>query len=295
VEELAKGSAILSLAPHVANFVANRSSLPTEWILPIYPYHPANVCALNDLTSGRQCLKGFSVQGRIEKSRRNYTEMWDQIGNYRKEHGAVAVSNFRLNILGEVVEAFAVPSQVADLVAVYKNPPYPLFYDVVHHSYGLVPMLANPQYYKSKFSSTVLTSMITGVPIIADKAFMEAYTFMDRAAVYYQDEKATELDVMFKVVRSDPQEMWRTRKGTEDLRNKMNARAKELLIKWLKEKGLSPDADSVAGGGKGFSAAPRRHVLEWGAIQQQQQRMLRSSSRSADSSSSSVGQLLRGP
>ena len=53
-------------------------------------------------------------------------------------------------------------AQVADLVAVYKNPPYPLFYDVVHHSYGLVPMLANPQYYKSKFSSTVLTSMITG-------------------------------------------------------------------------------------------------------------------------------------
>jgi hypothetical protein len=48
------------------------------------------------------------------------------------------------------------------LVAVYKNPPYPIFYDVVHHSFGLVPMLANPQYYKSKFSSTVLTSLITG-------------------------------------------------------------------------------------------------------------------------------------
>ena len=141
----------------------------------------------------------------------------------------------------------------------------------------------------------LLAAACTGVPIIADKAFMEAYTFMDRAAVYYQEEKATELDVMFKVVRNDPQEMWRTRKGTEDLRNKMNARAKDLLIKWLKEKGLSPDADSVAGGGKGFSAAPRRHVLEWGAIQQQQQqRMLRSSSSSEDSSSS-VRQLLRGP
>lgn len=55
-----------------------------------------------------------------------------------------------------------VADPVKDLVAVYKNPPYPIFYDVVHHSFGLVPMLANPQYYKSKFSSTVLTSLITG-------------------------------------------------------------------------------------------------------------------------------------
>lgn len=49
-----------------------------------------------------------------------------------------------------------------DLVAVYKNPPYPIFYDVVYHSYALVPMLASNLYYSAKFSSTVLTSFITG-------------------------------------------------------------------------------------------------------------------------------------
>jgi hypothetical protein len=145
-------------------------------------------------------------------------------------------------------------------------------------------------------SQIILHLPCTGVPIIADKAFMEAYTFMDRSAVYYQEDKATELDVMFKVVRNDPQEMWRTRKGTEDLRNKMNARARELLTKWLKEKGLSADPDSVVGGGKGFTATPRRHVLNWESRQQQrqqQQRALRSSS-STDDSSSRSRQLLRG-
>lgn len=60
---------------------------------------------------GKNCLKGFSVQGRIEKSRRNYTQMWEQIGSYRKREGAAALSNFRLNILGEVVEYFAVPRE----------------------------------------------------------------------------------------------------------------------------------------------------------------------------------------
>jgi hypothetical protein len=47
---------------------------------------------------------------------------------------------------------------------VHKNPPYLKFYEVVHHSYALVPTLASPLYYSSKFSSTVLTSFIAGRP-----------------------------------------------------------------------------------------------------------------------------------
>ncbi len=56
----------------------------------------------------------------------------------------------------------AAAANVREYVAVYKNPPYPIFYDVVYHSYALVPMIASELYYHSKFSSTVLTSMITG-------------------------------------------------------------------------------------------------------------------------------------
>jgi DNA-binding ferritin-like protein (Dps family) len=50
------------------------------------------------------------VQGRIEKSRRNYTQIWEQISDYRTKEGEDALKNFRLNILGEAVEFFAVPS-----------------------------------------------------------------------------------------------------------------------------------------------------------------------------------------
>lgn len=60
-------------------------------------------------------------------------------------------------------------------MAVYKNPPYPIFYDVVYHSYALVPMLASPLYYSSKFSSTVLTSFITGVHLSPHQPAMAAY------------------------------------------------------------------------------------------------------------------------
>jgi hypothetical protein len=101
---------VLTLAPHVTASLSNRS-LPVEpdWILPIFPFDPPSPCTLDDLTSGRQCIRGFSVQGRIEKSRRNYTEVWEQIGGHRKHHTSSTVSNFKLNILGETVEAFSVP------------------------------------------------------------------------------------------------------------------------------------------------------------------------------------------
>jgi hypothetical protein len=113
VMSLAPGDVpVLALAPHVAASIANRTGATgkrADWILPIYPFQPPNPCTLADLVGGRQCIRGFSVQGRIEKSRRNYTEVWEQIGGHRRHHTSKAVANFRLNILGESVEAFSVP------------------------------------------------------------------------------------------------------------------------------------------------------------------------------------------
>ncbi|KAF8068202.1 Ugt3a1 [Scenedesmus sp. PABB004] len=262
IKAINPGFPLITLSPHVAANISSRAApVSPQWLLPIYPYTPGNACALADIQGGKSCLKGFSVQGRIEKSRRNYTEMWEQISAYRTTEGADALKNFRLNILGESVEFFSVPAPVRDLVAVYKNPPYPIFYDVVYHSYGLVPMLASPLYYASKFSSTVLTSFITGVPIIADKRFMAAYSMIERPAVYYQDDDKNELDVMFSVARMAPEEMWRTRLSLDELRRKMNTRVAGLLVGWLKDKGLAPDvplpgadAAGTAGGG-GVAAA----------------------------------------
>jgi hypothetical protein len=56
-------------------------------------------------------------------------------------------------------------ADLQNLVDVHKNPPYLKFFDVVYHSYALVPTLASPLYYSSKFSSTVLISFITGTAV----------------------------------------------------------------------------------------------------------------------------------
>jgi hypothetical protein len=100
-------------------------------------------------------------------------------------------------------------------------------------------MLASPLYYESKFSSTVYSSMITGVPMIADDRFLDAYTMIDRGAVFYRTEGQAEVDVMFGVGKQDPRETWRARQAVSDLRDKLNKRAAGLLRGWLDEKGAA--------------------------------------------------------
>jgi hypothetical protein len=56
----------------------------------------------------------------------------------------------------------AAAEDVKDLVDLQVDPPYAAFYELVHHTQALVPLLSDPRYYQSKFSSTVITSLVTG-------------------------------------------------------------------------------------------------------------------------------------
>lgn len=47
-------------------------------------------------------------------------------------------------------------------IELYKTPPDPVFYDIIYHSYGIVPALANPAYYTCKLTSAVITTLMTG-------------------------------------------------------------------------------------------------------------------------------------
>ena len=60
----------------------------------------------------------------------------------------------------------------------------------------------SPQPASRSFSSTVTVSLITGVPIIADRKFLEVYgEFLSSDAVYFREDGQTELDVMLGILR----------------------------------------------------------------------------------------------
>lgn len=80
--------------------------------------------------------------------------------------------------------------------------------------------------------------------MIADSVFLSAYSMLDLSTVYHQAAGQSELDVMFRVAAMPAGELWRTRTAVQQLRYRMNARGVNLILGWLLDKGLVPDADS---------------------------------------------------
>lgn len=248
---------LVGMAPHVAAYVTNRleqssqeqqlststaqAAAKAEWLLPIWPFVPQQPCSLDDPS----CFKGFSITGSLDKSLRNYGRMWEQITAYRDREGADALQNFKLNILGEVLGDFTVPGDLQQYVQLYKTPPDPVFYDVIYHSCGIVPALANPAYYTCKLTSAVITTLMTGVPVVADRAFLDAYSMLSPDTVYEQQAGEDELAAMFRMARLPSGTVVQTRKALEQLRQQMNSRCIDILLGWLQANGLQPDPASA--------------------------------------------------
>jgi hypothetical protein len=59
--------------------------------------------------------------------------------------------------------------------------------------------LGSPAYLTSKMSSTLVSSLITGTPVVADAAMLGAYTFLGREDVFFMNKGEDEVDVMLRV------------------------------------------------------------------------------------------------
>lgn len=60
-------------------------------------------------------------------------------------------------------------------------------------------MLGSPQYMTRKISSTLVSALVSGVPVVADDATLAAYTFLKREHVFYMAPGEDEMAVMLRV------------------------------------------------------------------------------------------------
>jgi hypothetical protein len=71
----------------------------------------------------------------------------------------------------------------------------------LQHTHALLLLLGNVNYLVQKMSSTVVSSLMTGVPIIADSQVLASYTFLKPEHVFLIGPGETEMDVMQRVGR----------------------------------------------------------------------------------------------
>lgn len=69
----------------------------------------------------------------------------------------------------------------------------------LQHTHAMLMLLGNINYLVQKMSSTVVSSLMTGVPIIADSQVLASYTFLKPEHVFLVGPQETEMDVMQRV------------------------------------------------------------------------------------------------
>jgi hypothetical protein len=69
----------------------------------------------------------------------------------------------------------------------------------IHRTHALLLAWASPAYRTTKLSSTILTSLMTATPVIADTAVLESYGFLTREDVFLMEEGEDEVDAMMRV------------------------------------------------------------------------------------------------
>jgi hypothetical protein len=234
--KLLGGIRLLTLAPHVSGFLENRlrregggANVTVPWVLPVFEFKPAHPCAAGAAgggsdagsagaadappvavprnSSGATCLDGFVLQGNIAHARRDYSRLWKQLLDLQQAAAANSSSaaagssagSPRIHVVGSGHRgALGIPPQLDGVVQVQTGLPFPSFYEQIHRATGLLPALASRRYLTSKFSSTVVSSLITGTPLLADSQLLAAYSFLHPAAVLPQGEGEGEAAAMLR-------------------------------------------------------------------------------------------------
>ncbi|KAG1659343.1 hypothetical protein FOA52_008397 [Chlamydomonas sp. UWO 241] len=106
------------------------------------------------------------------------------------------------------------------------------YYEALHHNLALVPSLANPAYYDRKFTSTVITSLITGTPVIAEHRLLRAYRLLDTSVVFLQRRHESQMATMVRLLSMSPEDVAARRAALVALRDRLNARARAQVARW---------------------------------------------------------------
>ncbi|KAG2437824.1 hypothetical protein HXX76_005443 [Chlamydomonas incerta] len=227
---------LVTLSPHTAASLAEATNQPVEWMLAVYPFQPRTDCLqATEVDLLGRCLRGFSMQGKFSNLRRNYSSIWRQLQAHQTElTSGSAAPLFHISLLGKGQgDRLGIPPELEPHVTMLRRLHFRTFYEAIHHTFALIPALASSKYYSHKFSSTILSSLISGTPMIADRRFLAAYGMFNESEVYLQREGEQEVDVMLRVLRSPVEGLLDVRRALLELRQRLNVRARLFLKREL--------------------------------------------------------------
>ena len=196
----------VALSAHTAKYLENEGL--NDWsvnitspiiYVPVFPVSLPPIMAENE--------KAFALQGNYEASRRDFKTIFSHLQSFidasrsgdDDDHG-----NVTLRLLGSGNRP-EVPEALSEHVFFDEGLSYKEFYAVLSRTFALLPAFANDEYLSNKASSTVPASLLAGAPLVATKGILAAYSYLPEDAVYLQKDGETELEVIGRVLKANPE------------------------------------------------------------------------------------------
>ncbi|KAK9447194.1 uncharacterized protein V1518DRAFT_421599 [Limtongia smithiae] len=152
------------------------------------------------------------IPGKFESERRNYDKIFTEYGHLDCD------ISLRLVGSGKIPE---IADAMSPKIGFITNLNFYEFFTEMAKGIAIIPTLGNEHYLQSQASSSVATSVISGTPLIANAAFMNAHTQIPLDAVWLQGEGETELQVLQRVGHLS-HSVWRQKKNAvERLKNQL--------------------------------------------------------------------------
>lgn len=175
----------MTLSPHTAAAARSLYSISVDWMLPVMPFTPTiPSCLRSPLPC--QPLKGFVTQGVIDTTRRDFLRIWDDLAYLRTNH----TIHEPVHVLGwgdYSHNSLQVPAELVDQVKLLGGLPFPDFYSTIYHSRAVLLYFRGGSAYRQwRFTSSVLTSLATGTPVVMHRSMLRTYKMLPRACVFVQ-------------------------------------------------------------------------------------------------------------
>eukprot|EP00798_Chlamydomonas_sp_ICE-L_P019961 gene19961-26669_t len=247
---------LVALAPHVATLAESRYRQPVSWAMPIAPVNMVAPCVLSPCSSG--ILWDRMVAEKAERA--SFGKTLPGASAYQQVlHGPSINSNtVQVIVMGKggTREDLEIPADIDKDVIYAGGLPYPAFWARMHKALALVPAFGMPVYYESRISSTILASLITGTPLIANELMLTTYTFLTEKHVFLRQQGEDEVAAMYRIHEMPEEEIVSRREALIELRKQMTEECKNLEFSpSLLKVGLRPVARSLR---KPRSQGPRR-------------------------------------
>jgi len=196
----------VTLSPHTQEYFKSKSiknwklkdEVVVRHLVPVYPVPREG--KLDHLVEDDGLA--FSMQGTYDNKKRDYASVFSQLEDFLSSPGLdrSEVSKIILHVVGHGSAPLA-PETIRDHVVIDSDLEYLDYYPLLSRTIALLPAFATDDYLDRKASSSVPTSLMAGIPLVADQYILDAYSYLPKEVVWFQRENQTYMEVVESIIQ----------------------------------------------------------------------------------------------